>query len=388
MHHKFSPSSMPRLIQCPASYKLQKLIRAKYPDTDSPAAALGTAAHKLIEKCLEQNKRPEDFDEINGHTVDQNMIDAVQVMLDYVSLLKASYSDLEIYSEQKVTANSIDGVWGTADIIAYSPSKRKLFVVDYKHGQGVYVDVSDNYQHHTYAIATLDTFKHIRPETVYEVVVQPRHRSGEPIRTEEFSVDDLRDKRKTILAAIEKAKSPEYLDHVNPGPYCTFCLALAPPTASLRCPALDDTAEDIMNANLPEITFEDFDDLSNNDDDEFKTVERLYKAIPALEARIKQIKVWMLEQVSSGKSDRYYIRQKGGKTEFKDPEVAQKTITDHLLKKGLTEDDIFDTIFTVSQPRLRTPKQLQKLLEDLNGFEELYEQSITPVIEVRNETNS
>jgi hypothetical protein len=67
----------------------------------------------------------------------------VQVILDHVYTILDSYPDAELAVEHRVHIPSQavpDRMWGTTDVRIYVPSIRWLFVIDYKHGAGIFVD--------------------------------------------------------------------------------------------------------------------------------------------------------------------------------------------------------------------------------------------------------
>jgi hypothetical protein len=81
---KFRPSSIDRVIKCPGSHKAE----AAYPDQTSKQAAIGTAAHSLLEECFTEHLIPHDFIgrkyDIGGIevVVDEKMADKVLAALD------------------------------------------------------------------------------------------------------------------------------------------------------------------------------------------------------------------------------------------------------------------------------------------------------------------
>lgn len=231
-HSRLSPSSSKRWMNCPGSVALSEGI----PDTTSFYAAEGSAAHELLEEALREGYldprvlgKPWAHDGFSGE-VTQDMIDAVQVAVDYVlERLEAAGPTAELHLERRVDfarlgpPEGLDG--GTADITIWSgPELRDLETIDYKHGQGVYVEVQDNPQLLQYALATVVTDNR-RPDSVRTTVIQPRHRAGEPVRSADYTWDDLIRFKAELFEAAEETALPDAPLAV--GDWCRFCPAHA-----------------------------------------------------------------------------------------------------------------------------------------------------------------
>ena len=100
-----------------------------------------------------------------------------------------------------------------------------LYVTDYKHGYGI-VEVANNTQLIAYAIATLDTFNLWQTiKRVVTTIVQPRasHIDG-PIRTHEYTVDDLRvNWWPQYVEAVRAGEDPT--TPTKAGKHCKYCPA-------------------------------------------------------------------------------------------------------------------------------------------------------------------
>lgn len=245
-HAYLSPSAAHRWLNCPAAPRLE----AQLPDTPSPAAALGTAAHAVAERCLKRWQRGDHVyamsylgaqieTDIGLITVDVDMVQAVDLFLEEVRRIldgdPLGESIMEV--ERKVSLPFIRrGLSGTADLIIERPLDR-LIVRDYKHGTGVRVDAEGNPQIRIYGLGALWDKKSKDFRVVDEVdlgICQPRilDDDGQPAFTSEvMEADELIAWGNDVLkpackAAMSKKAKP------NPGDWCHFCKANGP-----ACPA-------------------------------------------------------------------------------------------------------------------------------------------------------
>ena len=236
-HSTLGASSASRWVACPGSVALcAKLPRSK----GSKYSAEGTAAHELGERCLLQNKNPEDFafEEINGFEVTDEMIEAVKVYVDFV---RETAGKNPINVEAKFSLEWIfPGMFGTNDASSAEPFGA-LHVFDYKHGAGVPVEVEDNIQLLYYAIGAAYN-KEMGDFDDYDKVVihiiQPRapHSDG-TVRSWETTVDYLREKANELKVAAEKTRGPNAeLNPTDKG--CRWC------DAKTICPAIVSKAMD------------------------------------------------------------------------------------------------------------------------------------------------
>jgi hypothetical protein len=226
-HSINSPSSFSRRIACPGSAKME----IQFPSTTSIYAAEGTAAHELGEKCLLQNKNPEDFmgqkmgeftdSEGKGKDfiVDGDMVNAVKVYVDHCRALQNENSAVESKLQLPFLG---EGEKGTADFISLHDGI--LHVVDYKHGQGVPVNAIENVQGICYGLGAAKKFEALEWDKMRITIVQPRsfHTDG-PVRSWDVSREELLDyKMKFATAALlTQEENPE----LNAGEHCRFCRA-------------------------------------------------------------------------------------------------------------------------------------------------------------------
>lgn len=242
-HAKLSPSAAHRWIECPGSIRMSEGIDSK----SSVFADEGTAAHTLAELCLREGHDAVDF--LGGHvnvntgkvsrnpgegerifTIDDEMVDAVQLYVDTVKALIGPGDEVEY--EARLDLRHIPGMgFGTGDCVVYKPETRHLIIADLKYGKGVAVDAENNPQTRAYALGASHRFHNRGVDTIESVIVQPRcpHPDG-VVRREKIDIVDLVEFRLELEAAAAATAAPDA--PLNPGEWCRFC-----PAAAI-CPAL------------------------------------------------------------------------------------------------------------------------------------------------------
>lgn len=227
-HALLSASSAHRWLHCTPSPQLEE----RYPDSESPAAAEGTAAHELAEHKLhllygdQPTTRPE------SHWHNEDMDDYTD---DYADRVMAELADAQetnpaafLAIEQRLDFSHIvpDG-FGTGDaVIIAEPT---MTIIDLKYGKGVKVDAVGNPQMRLYALGALRQFGMIYDiQTIRMVIFQPRINN---ISVDEVTVQELTQWAESVVKpAAEKAMKGE--GELVAGDWCGFCRH-AP-----KCPAL------------------------------------------------------------------------------------------------------------------------------------------------------
>lgn len=263
-HARLSPSGSKRWMTCPGSISLIEKLGIE--DKPSKFAAEGTVAHEVHELCLVGELDAVFFlgktIEADGFsfTVNQNMVDAVQESLDYIRQRIIDAQDLGLRVELIVEERSslkylnipgLDG--GTADVVMLfwdGESLEEVEVVDYKHGQGVAVEVVDNTQALCYGLGVVMQPKfneQIIPGGIRNTISQPRaHHPDGSIRTWEISKDYITDWEQDQLVPKAKRCHDEDAELVPSDEGCRFCPAAG------QCPALYKRTQ--------EVAMMDFDD--------------------------------------------------------------------------------------------------------------------------------
>ena len=226
-HAKYSPSKLPRLLTCPASFALTEKCKDKQiipkESKTSEAAREGTIYHEIVADIL--NRDINDYMPFIKVQCEKENVpveyDAIKTCVEYARSLFNQASLKKI--EHKVTLASIGfkDVYGTADLIIEGQDNNLLYIVDWKFGKGVYVD-EESVQLKAYAIgALLDTKDWYRIKTVKAVIVQPRYVNTEPVRVKTYDVP-------TLLSWVDRELAPAiYLaDHglkYQVSSHCRWC---------------------------------------------------------------------------------------------------------------------------------------------------------------------
>ena len=219
-HALLSASSAHRWLNCNPSARLEQ----EFEDTESEAAAEGTAAHALAEHKLRRalkmrSRKPVsqyDCDEMDEYTDDY-----VSYVLEQFEQARQLCSDPKILIEQRLDFSCFvpDG-FGTGDCLIVAD--RLLHIIDLKYGIGVLVEAEENPQMMLYALGALNIFDSLYDiEEVAMTIYQPRR---ENVSTWKISVNDLRAWAETVLkpkAEMAFKGEGEYV----PGAWCTFCKA-------------------------------------------------------------------------------------------------------------------------------------------------------------------
>lgn len=335
-HSTRGASGAYRWMQCPGSIRLSQGL----PSQDSIYAKEGNAAHDLAEVCLRKSL---DAVECLGETmvvgnhafeVDEEMTEAVQVYLDYVRSVMQK-EDI-VYIEQQFSLKDIhEDCFGTVDCAIYRPSTAELFVIDYKHGKGVAVDVKGNSQLRYYALGAALAVPDRALSDVHITVVQPRapHADG-PIRSEKIDSLELMDWSEDLLQAVKATYRPNA--PLKAGDWCKFC------TAAPICPALKEHAIESAQADFggaPE------------DLDPYQLAEILEKA-NLIEDWVRAVRAYAFESLERGNE------VPGYKLVAKRPQrkwIDEAGVARHLIGTGLEEDELYTKKF-------KSPAQIEKLL--------------------------
>jgi len=262
-HAQWSASATARNWTCPGALAMATIAP---PEQDSLAAARGTAAHEIAERCFANETDANSFLAthvfVGKHTieVDDEIVDSAQSYVDYVRALNPD----EIWIEHKWNLDSISPPFdagGTCDTVALIKAEKLLKVIDFKHGVGV-VEANENKQLRTYALLALlnlpkETIDHV--EKIETVIVQPRayHAEGR-IRSEVFTVDTLFGWAVELIDAMNKSRQALDAFNANAGDKdafnawaakwltpgnCKFC------PAEGMCPALRNKALSVASEN-------------------------------------------------------------------------------------------------------------------------------------------
>lgn len=176
------------------------------PSFDSEWSVDGKIAHALLAKMFEAREDVAanyigsvityegEGKEMTAGVIDEDHARAVQVCLDYVYGLIEGHDDAVVWIEQRLQIPSQvvpNQMWGTVDVVVYLPSIKTLYVPDYKHGVGIFVDEVDNMQIKFYALGALYAIN-APVDRVVGVIVQPRSfQLGGAVREVDIGIDEL-----------------------------------------------------------------------------------------------------------------------------------------------------------------------------------------------------
>jgi hypothetical protein len=235
MAHAFlSPSGAAAWMRCNAKPYRER----DFPESTNDSADEGTAAHFLLEQCLDQGVDAAHFHGTrikveNGATefnmggewpVGPDMTREVQKVLD---LARSDADGATIYPEQVLPISQFtgeDGATGTCDMVIVKGNT--LWARDLKFGRGVQVFAEGNEQLLIYAGAALDEFDVMGEiENLVLCIDQPRLNHFDKW---ELTVNEARERLEKIrLTAVYILEAPEELHAVPGEKQCRFCKASA-----------------------------------------------------------------------------------------------------------------------------------------------------------------
>lgn len=376
-HKPLSASDTKRWMMCPGSLAWE-LIREPKVDADTSYSLLGTAAHKIVERCLSKAdlyayRDPGAYfgEEINGVKVDQDMVDATTKMVDYVRsrCVELGIPEKDIRIESKVNPlPHRNDTGGTADVIL-DAWPYMLEVIDYKHGQGVYVPVQDNPQLRTYALGAMLELGAQDYEVIKYTICQPRHRDApaDGVSSEEISPTELlafgaelNKHANLVNGAMNRLKAYPSLSlidlyksgHINIGSpesdHCRFC------DLKSKCPAHYDLAQ-----QMAKIDFSDVDngpiEVPGNDEQ----IANIIRWTPRITAFLKAV---------NEKAEDLMLNQKRQIVGLK---VVQKRairqwhpdMAPDVIARRLVKDYDVDANGLYTEPKLISGPQAEKLID-------------------------
>ena len=220
VHAILSASSAKRWTECTPSARLNANIEERA----SPYALEGTDAHSLCQHLVEKEYGiPTSDPTPNLSYYNQEMQDCAEIYLSTIKELMAEAKthspNPQILVEQRVRFDKwVPGGFGTADCIILCD--KTIYVIDYKHGAGIFVDAEDNIQMKLYALGVISMFGTIYDvENVCMTIVQPRK---ENISSWTIPVTDLLQWADEYLSPRAKLAYEGKGEFVA-GSHCQFC---------------------------------------------------------------------------------------------------------------------------------------------------------------------
>ncbi|WP_100330390.1 DUF2800 domain-containing protein [Bacillus xiapuensis] len=219
-HAVLSASGSHRWLNCLPSARLE----LEFENSESNAAAEGTAAHALCEHKLKKalhmrSKRP--ISTYNTDEMEEHSDAYVEFVMEQLELARQSCTDPLILIEQRLDFSCyVPQGFGTGDCIIIGD--KKLHIIDFKYGMGVLVDAVENPQMKLYALGALEIYDSLYDiEEVSMTIFQPRR---DNVSTWTIPVKELKDWAENELKPKAK-KAYEGEGEYLPGEWCTFCRA-------------------------------------------------------------------------------------------------------------------------------------------------------------------
>jgi hypothetical protein len=249
------------------------------PNTSSPFAEEGTAAHEMAEEVLGSSWPMTKLNNFEN----QEMANHVFVYTEYVERLKTG-ADLTMIEQRVDYGDWVAGGFGTADAIVLRGDT--LHVIDLKYGMGVQVYAENNPQGMLYALGAYNEIRHAAEvKRVVITIVQPRL---DHISEWEISIPDLLKWAEWISQRAEATAEPD-APRIAGESQCKFCLA------KHNCGALLKHTTDAM--------LTEFDDLDNLPAPDTLTEEQVGAALAAkglIEAWLNAVQAHVVERLENG----------------------------------------------------------------------------------------
>lgn len=237
-HSTFSPSSMDRFINCPASLRLCSTIPQ---EDEQDYSREGTLAHKVAENYF--------YAEMLGAQLPKSILDEASAWKSYdemISGAQAYTSELETWLNHIEVGNVLwyglevatpiipeEGCFGTSDCVIVGD--RSCVIIDYKFGRKKVH--ADSLQLRAYAAGILAHLENVPDDyRIYSVIVQPRVDFASTVHC--YSKDQVEEFFLEIKSMIERAKDPSEQPMRGDKKHCFWCPASRTKDPAHKCPAI------------------------------------------------------------------------------------------------------------------------------------------------------
>lgn len=215
-HSIIAPSSSPEWFHCAASVTAQmELI-----DEENISQQEGQALHEIAPDLILGKKIPAGT-EIEGVIVTEEMLERVQIYVDFIQSVMGSNPQIE----QMIQIPRIHPkCFGTADYWEYFPEKNLLIIADYKDGFISHTPV-EHTQMICYLVGILDLLP-IEIENSLQVrfvIVQPKSWGADKIKSWSTTAVDLREKINQLSYAATQVFESSPVEYA--GDHCKYCKA-------------------------------------------------------------------------------------------------------------------------------------------------------------------
>jgi len=321
-------STAKRVINCPGSVAL---VAQMPPKPSSVYADTGTLLHNVIADVLDGKATPQDFlGAVHADvTLDQDLID--NKLLPALAALNEIDPDRQMEFETEVVVGFGDllpGVFGSSDIVGRIGDT--AYIVDWKFGDGVAVDVEENPQLMFYAAAAMRTpaaqWAFEGATKVELVIVQPPY-----VKRWETTPRRIQLFEKELMQAVKVAQRPDA--PLAQGDWCRWCAGKA------ICPIMTGAADRAMVAALKSVDVADVSDY--------------LKMADQLEGWIKEVRALAMQTLEAGL-----------------PVPGYKLVPKRALRQWVNEGKALDAmcdlgldVKELTETKLLSPAQAEKVLK-------------------------
>lgn len=342
-HAVLSASGSHRWLNCTPSARLE----LEFENTTSEAAIEGTAAHALCEHKLKKilkkrSKRP--VSDYNSDEMEECTDAYAKFVMEQYEEAKKSCKDPVLLIEQKLDFSCyVPEGFGTGDCIIIFDDK--LHIIDFKYGQGIFVEAEHNPQMMLYALGALEIYDALYDiKEVAMTIFQPRR---ENVSTWTIPIEELKAWAEEELkpkARMAYDGEGEYL----PGEWCTFC------KAAVKCRARAEEKMKLARLEFkmpPLLTDAEIEEVLNVLPDLTKWANEI--TAYASEAAIHHGKEWNGFKVVEGRSNRKYrdellvaeAAREHGYTDIYRQTLIPMTEMQKLMGKSTFEEILGDLIY-------------------------------------------
>jgi len=321
-------STAKRVINCPGSVAL---VAQMPPKPSSVYADTGTLLHNVIADVLDGKATPQDFlGAVHADvTLDQDLID--RKLMPALAALNEIDPDKQMEYETEVVVGFGDllpDVFGSADIVGRIGDT--AYIVDWKFGDGVAVDVEENPQLMFYAAAAMRTpvaqWAFEGATKVELVIVQPPY-----VKRWETTPRRIQLFEKELMQAVKVAQRPDA--PLAQGEWCRWCAAKA------VCPIMTGVADRALVSALKGV--------------DVASVSDHLKMADQLEGWIKEVRALAMQTLEAGL-----------------PVPGYKLVPKRAMRQWMNEGKALDAmcdlgldVKELTETKLLSPAQAEKVLK-------------------------
>lgn len=353
-------SSAERIIACPGSVNIAKTL-PKQPASEY--ADEGSLLHKAMESIVEKYFKADASENVCEHVIgmeyvgengtvhviteelyERKVIPAFNIFQDLVhdgTLGESLHIEQQMGFKDKI----LKGCFGTADIIdsaQFSDGAKVCTILDWKFGDGVIVDVTENKQAMYYAAAAMDSHEHGQDADEFElIIVQPSTRLEDSISRWTTPRSRIESFKKLLVDTVPQIDEDE--PRIQTGKHCKWC------PAKPKCPQMRVLATQAATFNITKADAE--------------TLSKWLDTTDTLLEWIKGLKQYAYDLIENGQEiPNYKLVQKDGRAKIADETQAIEA----LLDLGLNKKDIVEQKL-LGITKLRALIKKEKLdMEELN----------------------